>query len=499
MDEDNSKTETLSSITRGASLYFIGKVTVDVLGFLLQLVLTRGLGAGLYGVYAYGKTILGVTLVFTNFGSDNSLLKYLPQYKDKPVKQQFVFALAIGTSLTGGIVSAIILYVFAPTISNQTLDSPQFIDVLRLFALLVVFDTIAKILYSTFRSLERLEYEILSNKLIRPALRLIAAVLALGLGYSVIGVMVALIVANLLALGVALFVLLTRFELRPSISSTQTNRSDIYDYYNFSVPLTLKDAGDILMKRVDILMVGFFLSATSVGIYNISVLLSGVLTLPLAAFNQLFPPIASRLYSNGDIERIDSLYNTVTRWIFTITLVMAIGAIVYRRELLSLFGEEFTKGTVVLVLFVTAQLFNSLGGANGYLLMMANRQYILVLNQWSFGILNGILNYVFIIKFGLVGAALATASVLVALNLVKTIELWYLEGLFPYSRKFAKPIAAGVIAAVVMIFADIALDGILLIFIGGGVGVGVYIISLLLLGIEQDDKAFFRDIISEHI
>jgi len=499
MTEDESEIEILSSITRGASLYLVGEIFIKGFGFLLQLVLTRGLGAGLYGVYAYGKTILAFTRVFTNLGSDQSLLKYLPEYEDDPARQQFVFALAIGTSFVGASVAAAILYVFAPLISDFTLDDPQFVGVLRLFALLLVFDTLGRLLYSTFRSLERMKYEVLSNRLVRPALRLGAAAIALALGFSIMGVMVALVVASLLTLGVTLYLLFTRFELRPSISTEQTSRSEVYEYYNFSIPLTLNDAGRLLMKRVDVLMVGFFLSSSAVGIYNIAVLLGGLITIPLVAFNQLFPPIASRLYSNGDVDKLNSLYNTVTRWIFTVSFIMVIGAITYRRELLNLFGEEFTAGTVVLVFFVVAQLTNSLGGANGYLLMMTNRQYVLVANQWLFGVVNVILNYIFILEFGLVGAALATASVLAALNVTKTVELWYFEGLFPYSMEFGKPLTAGVIAALVMALVGTVLNGVLLLFVGGAIGFVAYTFLLFIFGVEEDDKTFFREIVTEHV
>jgi O-antigen/teichoic acid export membrane protein len=335
--------------------------------------------------------------------------------------------------------------------------------------------------------------------LLRPIFRLGAAAIALALGFSIMGVMIALVVASLLTLGVALYLLFTRFDLRPSLSAEQASRSDVYEYYNFSIPLTLQDAGRTLMKRVDVLMVGFFLSSSAVGIYNIAVLLGGLLTIPLAAFNQLFPPIASRLYSNGEVDKINSLYSTVTRWIFTVSFIMAIGAITYRRELLNLFGEEFTAGTVVLIFFVIAQLFNSIGGANGYLLMMTNRQYVLVANQWLFGILNVILNYIFILEFGLVGAAVATASVLAALNVIKTVELWYFEGLFPYSVEFGKPLAAGVIAALIMALVGTVLSGTLLVFGGGAIGVFAYILLLVVFGIEEEDKIFFEKIIAEYV
>jgi O-antigen/teichoic acid export membrane protein len=499
MSENDSTLGRLSLISRGAVLYFGGKITLDALGFLLHFALTRGLGAGLYGIYAYGKTVLTIALVFTNLGSDKSLLKYLPQYTDDPAKQRSVFGLAAFTSFLGGGVVAVALFILAPLISELTLDQPQFVSVLRLFSLLLVFDTFGRIIHTTFRSLEQLEYEVLSNKIGRPTFRLVAVLIALGLGSSLIGVMIALLVASVLTLGVGVYLLYTRFELRPPLSSTRLGRDEIHEYYNFSIPLTLQDAGKILMKRVDVLMIGFFFSSDIVGVYNISVLLAGVLALPLSGFNQLFPPIASRLYSNGEIEEINSLYKTITRWIFTISLIMAIGTIIYRQELLRLFGENFTAGTVVLTLFVVGQLFNCVGGANGYLLMMTGHQYVLVANQWIFGVLNVILNYFFILELGFVGAAMATAGVLAILNVAKTLELWYLEGLFPYSLDFVKPILAGIVAAGAMYALGIKLDGIPLLLVGGMISVGVYALVLVGLGIKSDDREFFREIIDEQL
>lgn len=496
---DDSKIRSLSSITRGASLYFVGKAVVDASGFLLQLLLTRSLGAGLYGVYAYGKTILVVLLMLTNLGSDQSLLRYLPEYNDDTHSQQFVLALAMTTSLLGAVVSAVALFVLAPTITDLTLNDPYFINVLRLFAIILVLDTVAKVVHSTFRSLEQLEYEVLSNKLARPLIRLCTAAVALALGFSLHGVMVALIVASTLALGVSLYFFFSRFDLRPSLTPRQSARDSMVEYYNFSIPLTLKDAGNVLIKRIDILMVGFFLSSTAVGIYNVSVLLAGILVLPVTAFNQLFPPIASRLYSNGETDELNSLHKTVTRWVFTISFIIAIGAVMYRRELLDLFGAEFVAGSAVLALFVGGQLVNCASGSNGYLLMMTNHQYVLLSNQWLFGVLNLVLNYVLILEYGLVGAAVATAGILVLLNVVKTIELWYLEGLFPYSMRFFKPISAGITALIVMRLTQSILSGIGLLIGGGILGGLTYIVVLLTLGIESDDKQFFRTIVDEKL
>lgn len=170
---------------------------------------------------------------------------------------------------------------------------------------------------------------------------------------------------------------------------------------------------------------------------------------------------------------------------------MALGLVVYRYELLALFGEEFTVGASVLTLFVVGQLFQCAGGANGYLLMMTERQYVLMANQWAFGLFNVLLNYLLILQYGFIGAAAATATVFALVNLTKTLELWYLEGLFPYSSTYLKPLGAGLVAAAVMVVVGGVLGGLGALVAGGGTGVAAYLLSLYVMGIEEEDREFF--------
>lgn len=476
-------------------MHLVGKIVVDVLEFLLNLVLTRTLGSSLYGVYAYGHTFVRIAIVFTNLGTDNSLLKYVPEYEDDERKRRLIVGLAYGTSFVASFVVATLLFLFAPVVTRYTLGEPLFTDVLGLFAVMLVFDTMVRVLNSTFRSLELLEYQVLVKQVARPSFRLVAVLLALAVGLEFYGVMASLVAASLLVLGVAVAIYLSRIPLRPSLDPRAASRSEVAEYYDFSIPLMLKDAGAILRSRVDIVMVGIFLSSTAVGIYNVCLLLSGMIGLALSAFNQLFPPVASRLYSNGDVRELDEIFGIVTRWTVTVVLFLGIGAVVYRVELLALFGEEFTAGSAVLVVFVIGRVFSNGTGPSGYLLMVSEHQYVLLANQWTFGLLNVVANYVFILEFGLIGAALATTVVNATNNVARLLEIWYLEGLFPYSPAYLKPVVAGGAAAVVMYGVGPYASGPALIVAGGALGLVSYVGLLVLLGIEPEDRAFLRDVV----
>lgn len=481
----------LRSVTRGASVYAVGSGLSKALGFVFQVVMTRGLGAELYGIYTYGFTLAMFVVNFADLGTSKSILKFIPQYEDDHANQNRLLGLAYVTSFGGSVLLGGGLYVLAPTIADLTLKEPLLTEVLRIFGVFVVFYTLIRTISSVFQSIELQEYKMLLENVTTQGIRILTAGIALAVGASVVGVTAAIIVGTVLTFGIAVAVFFSRTSFRPTLRGSRTN---IREFYNVSLPLTFLDAGRLLYRRIDVLMVGFLLSASSsVGVYNIATVLASLLRLPLTGFNQLFPPIASRLYSNGEIEELQSVYTMVTRWTFTISLLPAAATIVYAEELLGIFGNAFTAGVTVLLLFVLGELVNAVAGPSNYMLIMTDHQYVTLVNEWALGVFNVVLNYLFISWFGLVGAAIATAGVLSVINFVRIVEVWYLEGMMPYSRKFLKPILAGVGAGAVMYAMKAVLSGYPLLIGGGIVGGIVFALGLFVLGIEQEDKEFFAE------
>lgn len=486
----NESFSSLRSITRGASVYLVGTGFNNVLGLLFNLLVPRVFGAGLYGVYSYGYTLAMIASGFALFGTDKSILKFIPEHEDNPAEQNRILGLVSLTALGGGVVVGAAIYAFAPEITELTLGNPLLTDVLRIFALFVPLQTLVSVVVSVFQSLELPEYQMAILNGIMPAFRLLGAALAVAIGATIVGLTAAVVAAIALTLVVALALMLSRTSLRPAGESSKTG---LTEFYKFSLPLTFQRAGTLLYNQTDILMVGIFLAGSSVGIYKISWVMSRLLRIPLGGFNQLFPPIASRLYTNGEFAELDSLYARVTRWIFTLSLFPAIAAIIYSSELLLLFGPGFSRGEPVLVLFVLAQLTNAGVGPSNYVLIMTEHQYLAVTNDWLVGGLNVVLNYVFIQSFGLIGAAVASAGVLAGVNILRVIEIWYTERLFPYSMKFLKPLLAGLAAAVVMYGLQTVLSGYVLLFVGGAVGAVAYVAVLVVLGVEREDREFFAE------
>jgi O-antigen/teichoic acid export membrane protein len=493
MGDDSNITElssSLKSISQGAGLFLIGKFISQIIGFILNIILTRTLGTSLYGIYTYLDTVFSLVYVFTTLGGDKSILRYLPEYSDDSRMQSVMLSIAYITSLTASIIVASFIYYLAPLISSLTLDQPLFVDVIQVGCLILPFNTMANITQSSFKAIERMDYEIAISSIAKPIFRLIFVGGAVLLGYSVIGAVAGLIVTSILAFIIALYILIQKTDLgyvkKPSVLEAKR-------YYNFSLPLTFNHLGSFLYNRVDIIMVGILLSSSTVGIYNVAVIISGILALPLTAFNQLFAPIASKLYSNNEYEELENVYSTVARWIFTVSLFPGLAVIVYSEEILQIFGEGFPEGSPVLILFTLAQLANCIVGSSGYMLIMTNHQYITMFNQISSGVLNIALNYILILKFGFIGAAVATASVIAGINFLRVLQVWYFEGMYPYNRKYIKPFVAGILSLFIMYFLSLFLNQYVLLIIGGISGAITFFGILFSFGFEEEELNIIRN------
>ena len=491
----SSSFSSIRSVTRGASVFFVGTGVNNVQRFLINLLLTQTLGSTLYGLYTYGTTLLTVASVFTNLGTNQSLLKFIPEYEDDSANQNRILGLATLTSLVASIVVAAVAFVAAPMITELTLDNPLMTDVIRLLALALPFSEMISTIGTAFQSIEWQGHQMLTSSVGLQAFRLGAIAVAIALGATFIGIMAAMVAAWIIAFGFGLLLLLSRTSFRPTFG--RSSKDELIEFYNFSVPLTLTQAGSVLQSRVDILMVGFFLSSGAVGVYNVAAILSRFLTMPLTGFSKLFPPIVSGLYARDEIEELESVYSQITRWSFTLSLLPSIAVIIYAEEALSIFGSEFTAGSNVLILFVLAQLTNAAVGPSGYVLMMTGHQYLSMVDEWILGVSNVVLNYILITNLGIIGAALATAGTMAVVNLLRVIQVWYMEGLVPYSFSFAKPVFAGVAAAIVMYACTMLLSGFVLLIIGSAMGTVAYAGVIYAAGIETKDREFFAELISD--
>lgn len=493
--DQESLIASLRSVSSGAVIFMSGSGFSKVLGFVFHFILTQYLRTQIYGIYALSYTILTILSDLGTLGASRATLRFLPAEIENGQRKSVTFFLSIVSAMVGSGAIAAALFWFAPLLSKRTLNSPLFVDVLRVFAVIIPFQALTEVGLTVFRSQERLEYQVFVRDIIKPTLKLSTTGIAVLLAASLVGLAAAITVAVILVFAYTVYLLLTKTNVRPAVNGCRNKAGSFFD---FSLPLVIKDVGGLMVTRIDILMIGFLLTGSNVGIYNIAVLLSGVLLFPLRGINQLVPPIVSRLYEDGDLDQIQSIYSTASRWGFIITLLPTIGIIVHRKAILSVFGTSYVLGGASLVILSLGYLVKSAAGPSGYTLMMTDHQYLLLFNQFLMAVLNVILNYVLILRFGILGAAIATSATRMLINQLRVVEAWYFEGLFPYSIAFLKPILAGIMTFIALSTIERAVPGGIAAVTGAIIGPFVFAVLIYLFGLEEIDQQFLTALRSKY-
>jgi O-antigen/teichoic acid export membrane protein len=492
-DIPDDERDALVTVAHGAVVTAGGISVQRALTVAAETLLARSLGPVAYGVYALAWRIAQLAFRFVTFGTVQTLQRYVPSAGD--ASRGRVAGLAYATTVVVGAAIALGFVLVADPVDAATVTDPSFRPALVRFGAVVLAVGLVKTHAGLLRSVGSARGEVLFNRLLRPAVRLVAAAGAASLGYSVVGV------AGALAAGMGVLAVLglpatvSSTGIRPTLGNA---RVELRRFFHHATPIALSSIGKIFQNRVDVLLVSALLTATATGVYNVVLVLVTVAWIPLQAFNQLLPPVASELHANGETETLDSVYTAVTRLIVTAVVPVLAVQVVFGRALLSVFGPTYVRGYVPLVVYLGGVLTGSAVGATGWLLTMTDHQYARMALDWLLAAINVTLTYVFVVEFGLPGAALGTSVAIVVQNLTQAFVLRRFEGLWPFDVTFLKPLAAGVAMAGVMFLVRESLAGPLAVGFGLLAGLGVFFGTLLLLGVSDRDRLVVRELVDRY-
>jgi O-antigen/teichoic acid export membrane protein len=259
---------------------------------------------------------------------------------------------------------------------------------------------------------------------------------------------------------------------------------DLVEIYSYSASVVLIAASNQLIVWTDILFLSVFVSAGAVGHYQAAYQTSALLTFALVSANTVFPPLASEFCNQGETEMLRELYEVVTKWIVLVTTYAMAFVIVFASDLLSLFGMGFATAQSVLVLLAVSQGVVAAVGPVGYLLSMSEYERVEMINTIVAGLVNVVLNFLLIQRYGILGAAVATGISLALVNGLGLIEIRSIFGFNPFSRLSPQAIAP-VGGAIVLMVAISYIDAqpLLRLLIGGTC-------SLVIFGLLASKYAF---------
>lgn len=464
------------------------------MGFAIQLILARMLGASMLGAYILGTTIVNLANILSQLGMDNGVVRYVSHHRasgnEGHVKGVIIQALLITFFLSVFLAAAMF---FGAGFLAYVFDRPILETLLKGFSFSVPFLTVMSMALWATQGFQTVKYSTYVQQVVQPLVALGLIFLFYLLGAPVFGAVGAYVLSMALGSVLALRYL---WKVFPKIADRQVPAVfETRALFRVSGPMIVASFMRHLNTWTSTLLVGFFLGTGAVATYNSAArtaLLAGVV---IIAFNGIFSPIISNLYQRNLMQDLDVLYKDVSRWVFTCNLVFFFGATVLARDVMSVFGPNFVDGWPVLVIIAGAQMFSASVGATGRILAMTDRQWIVMYATVGSVLLNVALNFLLVPGLGIIGSATATAIAMAAVNALTLVAVRRSLGLWPYTSRYLKPIAAGVVAVVVAFAFRYVFPlevGFLAIPVVGTVYGLAFLAGLLALGLDPSDRQFLK-------
>ncbi|MFT5289775.1 MAG: O-antigen/teichoic acid export membrane protein [Planctomycetota bacterium] len=405
-------------VLRGARLTLMMRVFGLGLSFFSHRYFAGILGRDDYGTYSFALACTTVLVLASTLGLDTLLTRFLAIYRggEEWGRMRGLLLWAARSSTRNSLI------VFALGGALLAFASGGLSEELRrtfLYCLPLVFVLTWKNLgQGTLKGLLRVVHSETLDNVLRPTL-----MLGVAFGFARLGSGSAsahqLMQANLIAATTAL--LLCAFLVArawPSVANESEPEYSKSEWFKVAAPLVFTSGIFLLLARTDILMLGILSSSSAVADYAVITRFSNLTVLGLASATAMIGPVAANLHRRGDLTALQKVVTKAVQWSSLLTALIAVGLLVLGRPLLAWFGDGYEHGYVPMLILLGGQAVNAFAGPVGYLLSMTGNQGRVVQVIGASAVLNVILNALLIPRFGVLGAATATALTNVIWNLV---------------------------------------------------------------------------------
>ena len=412
-----------NELLKGASSTFMLKIVGLLVGYGLAIFITNKFGASVFGQYVTALLIVEILSIISRLGIDTALVRFISRYVHKGafnlINQLYLKSLAIVSLVS--IIITLMLLLFSSEIA-------EFMNLSEDYLLIISFSFIPLVLFhmntQAIRGLKKMiSFSFLNNV----AVTLLTFVLMVSLAAFISSEKLPIYAYVLSVFIMTISSYFIWFNHKNKIVDDKLNSSEqelsVKELLKVSIPLLLGQSMMLIMGKVDLFMLASMTSSEQVGIYNIALKLSMLAYMGLMAVNSIAAPKFSEIHASGDIQALKKIVQQSTKTIFWVTFPVIIIFLILPETLLSIFGDEFKIAAMALIILSLSKMFSAISGSVGTFLQMVGKQNVFQNILILTAIINVGLNYFLIPKYGIEGAAFASAVSGVIWNLLMIIYI----------------------------------------------------------------------------
>jgi len=415
----------LRLLGKNTAIYAIGNVGTRAAAFLLLPLYTHCLSVKDYGLLATLLISVELMVVFMSAGTRDSLIRLFHEYESKN-RIGTLLGTSILINVAAGFAVALACALFLMPFFRTTLHADDIGIYIALSCSMALAQSLCLLIMSYFRARNestRFMIIALCSTFLSIGLNLL---LVRGFHLGIKGVLI----AQTATYG-AIF-LLVSLSIFPT-TGINVSFPLILAILRFTSPLVVSMACESVMESSSLYFLSRFSGLEHVAIYSLGFKFASIVSvILLLPFEYAFPPFVFANIGKPGTRRTISraLTYLVIGSAFAVLLVSSAS-----RLLIPLCAPpEYSRCYVVLLLLLPAFVFMGLGAFGKTLLHINKKSYITGSVAASFAVLNLILNYVLVPRYGFYGSIIATDVTLMLAGLA-TFALGLREYPVPFEKK----------------------------------------------------------------
>jgi len=221
---------------------------------------------------------------------------------------------------------------------------------------------------------------------------------------------------------------------------------DYQEIYRTTLPLWMVVIAQQLGQWGGQFISSVYVAEEELALLAIAMRLALLVPMVLTAVNMVVSPKFAAHSHKGEIEKVEKILATALKLLAAVSLCVFLVMVLFGDDVLSIFGNQYVAASGLLTILVCGQLVNALTGPLGKLLMMSGYEKDVRNSSVIVAVIGLVIALFLISRFGVYGAAIATALTIATQNIAFAYLVKHRLGinlLNVYANFFRKTESAG--------------------------------------------------------
>ena len=402
-------TSTKQTVAKNTLWLMTGEVTSRLFKLVTIVFATRQLGVAGWGVFSYALAFMSFFFVLSDIGVNTFITREMS--KDNPDKYYYLSSATI-IKLSLMLSAFVVALLLAPHLGKVKLG----MDIIVTLSLFGLSDGIKEFALSINRSFGKMEREAFSRIITNCVILIVGSILLLQKA-TPLSLAIAYTIGSLSA-NIYIF-----WVLRKELGQIRfkITKADFKIIYDFSWPLIIISLFSFIFS-LDSIMLGQLKSVADVGLYAAAQrLVQFTSIVPSFIAIALFPILSKNETSK---EKDTNILEKTMTIVFALGIPMTIAAFLLRQKIIVLiFGTTYLAGSLTFGILAISILASFPNIILSNVIFAKNLQRIFITATLTGVVVNIILNFVLIPRYGAIGAAISTTTTQLLITIINWQKL----------------------------------------------------------------------------